>query len=259
MNYWTQLSIEYANQRLYLDDLFRIYPIIPDSIRDIDNPAWDRFINAFKQNDNKAMLSELRNYVLFPIIDSCVAYLKKDLQVIQRNPVTVDRLCGRLYEIGLSKIHEFCTLSQKTNRLMGQCFRNWLNRGVLGILPVSEEEFNSSNKNAILDGNDEQLNNYAQKYLGYEYFNGLNLIARFNGQYVIGEARLLTDFNDNLNAQFDDAISTFKSKCNAIKIAILDGAIYIKRKNKVYNEITLGDSSRNIMTALVLRDFLYHL
>ncbi len=28
MNYWTRLSIEYANQRSYLDDLLKAYSII---------------------------------------------------------------------------------------------------------------------------------------------------------------------------------------------------------------------------------------
>ena len=32
MNYWTQLSSDFANQRNYLDELFRIYPTIPDGI-----------------------------------------------------------------------------------------------------------------------------------------------------------------------------------------------------------------------------------
>jgi len=36
MNYWTELSVEFANQRDYLDQLFKIYPTIPEGIRDID-------------------------------------------------------------------------------------------------------------------------------------------------------------------------------------------------------------------------------
>jgi hypothetical protein len=40
MNHWTELSIDFANQRNYLDELFRVYPTIPDSIRDIDNAQW---------------------------------------------------------------------------------------------------------------------------------------------------------------------------------------------------------------------------
>jgi len=40
MNYWTKLSIEYANQRSYLDDLFQVYPTIPEGIRDINIDLW---------------------------------------------------------------------------------------------------------------------------------------------------------------------------------------------------------------------------
>lgn len=36
MNKWIEYSIEYANQRSYLDDLFRVYPTIPEGIRSID-------------------------------------------------------------------------------------------------------------------------------------------------------------------------------------------------------------------------------
>ena len=30
MNFWTSLSIEYANQRNYLDMLFKVYPMSPN-------------------------------------------------------------------------------------------------------------------------------------------------------------------------------------------------------------------------------------
>ena len=42
MNYWTELSIAYANQKSYLDDLFQVYPTIPDGIRDIDEAHWQQ-------------------------------------------------------------------------------------------------------------------------------------------------------------------------------------------------------------------------
>ena len=42
MNYWTRLSMEFANQRNYLDELFRIYPTIPDGIRDINEEHWNQ-------------------------------------------------------------------------------------------------------------------------------------------------------------------------------------------------------------------------
>lgn len=42
MNYWTQLSIDFANQRNYLDNLFDVYPTIPEGIRDIDGELWEQ-------------------------------------------------------------------------------------------------------------------------------------------------------------------------------------------------------------------------
>lgn len=36
MNKWTKFSIEFANQRSYLDDLFQVYPTIPEGIREIN-------------------------------------------------------------------------------------------------------------------------------------------------------------------------------------------------------------------------------
>jgi hypothetical protein len=36
MNKWIQYSIDYANQQSYLDDLFQVYPTIPDGISTIE-------------------------------------------------------------------------------------------------------------------------------------------------------------------------------------------------------------------------------
>ena len=77
-------------------------------------------------------------------------------------------------------------------------------------------------------------------------------------RYVIGEAKFLTDFGGHQNAQFSDAISTIQTpNVKAIKIAILDGVLYIKGKNKMYKEITTTYKNYNIMSALVLREFLF--
>lgn len=56
MNKWTKLSIEYTNQRSYLDDLFRVYPTIPEGIREIDGNAWKNVENAFKRKNNTQLI-----------------------------------------------------------------------------------------------------------------------------------------------------------------------------------------------------------
>ena len=52
MNYFTEQSIELANQKDYLDQLFTVYPLSPDSIREIDTGIWNRVETCFKQHDN---------------------------------------------------------------------------------------------------------------------------------------------------------------------------------------------------------------
>jgi len=112
--------------------------------------------------------------------------LKRDKSSILRNPKTIDRICGRLYEMGLDKIFEKCSDAKETNRQMGGVFRRWINKKALGILPVNLDTFMNSNENAILDG-----------------------------------------------------------------------VLYIKGKNKMYTNITTHYKHHNIMSALVLREFLY--
>ncbi|PJA72272.1 restriction endonuclease [bacterium CG_4_9_14_3_um_filter_33_26] len=259
MNYWTQLSIDYANQRNYLDDLFSVYPTIPNGIRDLDEDLWKKVESSFNSQNNKELVENLLKLELFPIKDSYVAYLKRDKSSIERNPKTVDRLSGRIYEMGLEKVFERATEPKETNRQIGPLFRRWLNKGSLGIKPVPLDEFLSNNENAILDAGDNEMMNFAKEHLGYNHNKGLDLVARFNGKYVIGEAKFLTDFGGHQNAQFNDAITTATTKVDAITIAILDGVLYIPGNNKMYQSVTETYKEQNIMSALVLREFLYQI
>jgi len=260
MNKWTKLSIEYANQRSYLDDLFQVYPTIPEGIREINNDMWSSVEKSFKNRDNDLLIRQLLEFDLFPIKDSYIAYLKRDSSAITRNPRTINRICGRLYEMGLDKIFEKCSEPKETNRQIGPMFRHWLQNKSLGIQPVSLEEFLNTNQDAILDAGDNSMMNFAKEYLGYNHAKGLNFVGRFNNKFVIGEAKFLTDFGGHQNAQFNDAISTIKARgVKAEKIAILDGVLYIKGNNKMFKSITETYKNHNILSALVLREFLYQL
>lgn len=106
MNRWLKLSLEYASQKSYLDDLFRVYPTIPEGIRDVDFSIWKQVELAYREKNNEVLISLLLKLDLFPIKDSYVAYLKRDKTALSRNPLTVDRLCGRLYEMGLTEIYK---------------------------------------------------------------------------------------------------------------------------------------------------------
>ena len=260
INPWTQLSIEYASQRSYLDDLFHVYPTIPEGIRGLDGELWKEVEKAFNKRDNATLLESLLKLNLFPIKDSYVAYLKRDKTALERNPATAARLSGRLYEMGLDTIFASCSEPKETNRQIGPLFKRWLNKKALGIQPVKLNEFLKVKGNAILDASDAEMMAFAREHLNYRHNKGLDFVGRFNGKYVIGEAKFLTDFGGHQNAQFNDAIATVKAKgVETITVAILDGVLYIKGNNKMYKGITGKLKKENIMSALVLREFLYQI
>lgn len=258
MNNWTRLSIEYANQRNYLDDLFKIYPTIPDGIRDIDEDCWNNIEMNFNNQDNIGLIKALLKCDLFPIKDSYVAYLKRDNSAIERNPQTINRLAGMLYQMGLDKIYERCSMPKETNRQIGPMFKRWISSGVLGIKPVNIKEFSSSSDNAVLNATDSEMAQWCAENLNYTRNKGLDFVARFNGKYVIGETKFLTDFGGHQNAQFEDAMLTLETPTvNAIKIAILDGVLYINGSNKMHKQLLKMSEQYDILSALLLREYLY--
>lgn len=261
MNYFTKLSIELANQRDYLDQLFNVYPLAPDSIREIDMEIWNNVERYFTEDNNKELFRELLKLDLFPIKDGYVPYLRRDKTAIDRNPRTVNRICGRIKELGLDKLYENCTRPKETNRQMGPLFKRWIDSGALGVKPVDIETFDSTSDDAILSGSDQELKEYAINHLGFERSEdkGLDLLCRFNGKYVIGEAKFISDEGGHQNDQFLDVIATINAKVNddVISIGIIDGVPYIPSKKKMYTYITTHD--KPIMSALLLRDFLYQI
>ena len=258
MNRYLQDSIEYASQRSYLDDLYRVYPVRSNGLRDINEQAWAQVVKAFKAQNNARLVSALLKLDLFPFKDSYVAYLRRDPSALSRNPQTINRLAGVAYELGLVELYKQSSVPKESNRQMGASFREWVSRGVLGLQPVSLEAFTSTTENAILDASDAAMQQFAQEHLGYTRSKGLDFLARFNGKYVIGEAKFLTDFGGHQNAQFEDAMATLTTKrTRAVHVAILDGVLYIPSRNKMYRAITTTYARCNIMSALLLREFLY--
>lgn len=142
---------------------------------------------------------------------------------------------------------------------MGPLFRRWIVSDTLGITPIQEDTFLSNQDNAILSGSDSQLMNFAKTHLGYNREKGVDFIARFNKKYVIGEAKFISDEGGHQNDQFLDAMTTLNTPTakNVKNIAILDGVLYIPGKKKMNREITTNNVA--VMSALLLRDFLYSL
>ncbi len=86
INPWIQMSIDFANQRNYLDELFKVYPTIPEGIREIDPIKWKAIEDAYVEDNKIELLKLLLSMDIFPIKDSYVAYLRRDKTAINKNP-----------------------------------------------------------------------------------------------------------------------------------------------------------------------------
>ncbi len=264
MNYWTEKSIEFANQRDYLDKLFKVYPMSVNPRRELSLEDKNKIQKYFHEKKNKELLLTLLDQELFPVKDSYVAFLKRDRTAIDRNPQTVKRLVGMLYEMGLDEIYDNITEPKETNRQIGPLFKNWLQKGSLGCkITESHTEILETEDNIVLNVGDEEMLNFARNHLGYTHDKGLDFIGKFNQIYVVGEAKFLTDYGGHQNAQFNDAIhtmlATFETDKEVIPVAILDGVLYLRNRGKMYKDITEKYREHYILSALMLRDFLYSL
>lgn len=264
MNEWTKISAEFAQQKNYLDELYKIYPIIPNLKREISKETENKIRQAFTDKDNEKLVKVLLDLELFPIKDSYVAYLKRDRDAISRNPQTINRIAGNLFQMGIEDIIERCVAPKETNRQIGPMFKQWVDKGTIGVPIIKNaEEFLNFKENCIYNVSDTEMKKFAQKYLGFSREKGIDFMAKFNNKYIIAEAKFLTDFGGHQNAQFDDAVRTMQSSFKLKKvnneilpIAIMDGVLYIKGNNKMYKYLQ-EQSEQIILSALVLREFLY--
>ena len=202
MNYWTEQSIEFAQQRNYLDELFKVYPLSPNMRRELSREQEQSLREAYDAHDNVKLIDTLLSAELFPLKDSYVPFLRYDRTAIARNPQTVNRIAGTLYQMGIDAVIEKCTAPKETNRQMGPLFKRWVASNVIGVPVVNDpEEFLRRDDNCILNASDNIMYKFAAEFLGFRRNKGIDFLAKFGGKYISGEAKFLTDFGGHQNAQ----------------------------------------------------------
>lgn len=267
MNLWLEKSIELANQRNYLDLLYKVYPTTQNLRREISDECLNKIESIYNSSEKIAgnLLKELLKHELFPIKDSYIAYLKRDSAAIHRNPLTVARIENILYQMPLKEIIDNMTLPKESNRQIGPMFKNYIKNNLTCYKITSDiDEFLDTNTLVLFNGADSEMLNLAKNHFGYDRVKGLDFMAKNGKSVYIGEAKFLTDFGGHQNAQFDDAISTLNynikpTKYNVKTIAILDGVIYIKHQNSVNKmQKTLQNfkDDKIILSAIFLNEFI---
>jgi len=253
MNEWIKRSIELANSERYLDKLSKVYPVTPELERAIPNEIKLQIKKAFDAKDRPGLIKILLKLDKFPIKDPYVAFLRKREQFLTYNPRTVDRIAERLFSTSFDEIIKGCEEPKEFNRQIGTLFKGWLPK--LGYPLLSESKFDACKGIAFLKGSDNELMDYANRELGCNLDKGPDLLAKAGNSYIIGEAKFLTDYGGHQNAQFEDALRLLKGKKGkAIKIAILDGVVWIEGRAKMYRKVCR--LNKIALSALLLNEFL---
>ena len=248
----------------YLDLLFDVYPVqLSNPRRELMPHQVEEIISSYNNHDDLRLLNILLDLEVFPIKYAYIATLREDREAITRNPEIVSRIINELYNLGIDEILNRCSAPKESNRQISKLFKQWVGTGTLG-LPVLlyPNEFLRRHDNCILNSSDKAMKQFAAEYLGFTRDKGIDFLARVNGKYIVGEAKFLTSEGGNQNNQFYDAISSMHSfslsKFQVIPIAILDGVLYLHNHGKIYEYLS-SNQQDNIMSALLLREFLYSL
>lgn len=254
MNKWIKKSIELANGPGYLDNLYDVYPMEVGAVRSIPAETLEKIKIAYKKGDKLNLIKILlKNLDLFPIKDSYIAFLRRNPEALDINPKTVKRIGERLLEMDYEEIIKASTQPKETNRQIGPLFRKWMPS--LGYPILGEDEFLKTKQVAFLDGSDRYLKEFSNRFLKTKLTKGLDLLLKVNKTFVIGESKFLTDFGGHQNAQFNDALNLLhKRGGETLRIAVLDGVLWIRGKNKMHN---LVKKEKGVaLSALLLDEFI---
>ena len=253
MNKWVQKSIEIANAQRYLDRLSEVHPVTLEARRVLPNEIKSQLKDAYNRRDGIKLIRALLRLDKFPIKDPYIAFLREKGEFVDYNPETLARIAQTLFSMSFEELIQGCEEPKEFNRQIGTLFRKWLPK--LGYPFLAEDEFSKHKDIAFLSGGNGEKMDYANRVLGCNLSKGLDLLAKASSNYIIGEAKFLTDIGGHQNAQFQDAMRLIEgNEGAAIRIAVLDGVVWIKGKAKMYKRICEVEGI--ILSALLLKDFL---
>lgn len=236
----------------YLDMLQYVYPH-EDGARIVDNGKIESIKKSFQNKDEAALINKLLDLDKFPYKDSYVGFLRVDRSAIERNPQTVNRVCGRLYEMGIEHLIDGVLQPKEANTRRGNQFIDWIKKN-FRLLDVSN--FRASSQGiVILDANESDALNFCKTELGMGVSKRPDLVAKSGKHYVVGEAKFLSSTGGNQGRAFDDGIGlATNASGRAFKIFILDGVHWIVRGSQEYNKIEHSNAA--IFSILLLHDYL---
>lgn len=252
MNKWAKATVRLVTKSNYLDRLQEIYPH-EDVDRDVDEGTINAIKKAFKARNNSALLNKLLDLEKFPYKDSYVGFLRRDRKAISRNPQTVQRICEKLYEMGIEGVIAGATSPKEANTRRGNQFSDWT-RKKFGWLNI--EDFRASKSGIyMLDATELEARNFCNTEMGVGISKRPDMVAKSGKKYVIGEAKFLSSTGGNQGRAFEDGMKlATNASGNAFKVFILDGIHWIEKGSEQYRDIEYGTAA--VFSALLLENYL---
>lgn len=252
MNDWARLTLDLVNNQDYLDRLQLVYPH-EEGERDIDLDTLESIRTSFLERDESSLLNKLLDLDKFPYKDSYVAFLRSDRSAIERNPQTVQRICDRLYAMGIDNLIEGVTQPKEANTRRGNQVRNWA-RNHFNWVGINQFRA-SQNGVVMLDATELEARNLCNTVMGIGIAKRPDIVAKSGNRYVVGEAKFLSSTGGNQGRAFDDGmLLATNSSGNAFKVFVLDGIHWIQTGSDQYHRIEYGTAA--VFSVLLLQDFL---
>lgn len=261
MNKWVQKSISLAKSNYYLDKLLVIYPPLEINRGKNLEEESHLLIQFFQEKKCINLIKELirlkKRRFKFPIENPYISFLSNYEESIDKNPLTIEKICEKLFELDYNELKEKLESPKKASRRIGPMFKTWLKSK---FIFSNNENFKESTNIVFLTGGDKFLKEYATKELKCKFrelSKGLDFVARTGTRYIIGTAKFITDFGGSQDNQFKEAISLIKeTRCpsDVIKVAVVDGVAWLGGKMKLTLE-RLKDNEF-CFSALLLEEFL---
>lgn len=261
MNKWVKESIKLVRGDYYLDRLMEIYPPEYISRGALDTKIIQNLRQFYEERKCKELIYEIIQLMdkkfKFPIDHPYIGFLLYDRKAIDRNPETTKQICKILFKMKFNEIKQRLEAPKSASRRIGPMFRNWI-RNNFKILDIND--FEKSTDFAFLNGSDKTLKKYAKENLGckfQELAKGLDFVARYRRQFIIGTAKFITRSGGSQTNQFYEALRLIKetvSSSNVLRIAVIDGIAWLD--HTMLKRLKTIGQNEYALSGLLLKQFI---
>lgn len=272
MNEWTKKSIDLANLPGYMDAIVKVYPFKLGDRRPVDNKIKKELKKLYSDGKNVELLLKLLELKKFPIDHPYVGFFKAEhrnsrKKLLEKNPAALNKIIDVLrsqnrdnktgFDGMIIGSEEPIAMNRQIGPLFGKYVENLCQQHEYSYL--QEDEFRESTEGiSVLNAGDKKAKEFAKENLDYTINKGLDIVAKVNEKYVIGEAKWIGTPGGNQDKSGNDAFGLVDSYISdkAIPINIIDGYVWLENLKNSKTPKTIRDKEKPILSALLLNEFL---